>query len=93
VWPRIFPRAAYARLKIIEKGLPEKLGALARQSPRLDVPGYVDNLEEHLKDAGVWVVPLFAGSGITVKILTALSYGVPVVTTSIGCEGIVAQSG
>lgn len=93
MWPRVFPRAAYARLKIIEKGLPEKLGALARQSPRVDVPEYVDNLEEHLEDAGVWVVPLFAGSGITVKILTALSYGLPVVTTSIGCEGIVAQSG
>lgn len=93
MWPRVFPRAAYARWKIIEKGLPEELRALARQSPRVNVPGYVDNPEEHLENAGAWVVPLLAGSGITVKILTALSYGLPVVTTSIGCEGIVSLSG
>jgi len=39
------------------------------------------------------VVPLRFGSGIKIKILDALSRGVPVVTTSIGMEGIPVSTG
>ena len=38
--------------------------------------------------AGVFVVPLLAGGGMRVKILTAMAQGLPVVSTTIGCEGI-----
>ena len=34
------------------------------------------------------VVPLLAGSGTRIKILEAMAYGIPVITTSIGCEGL-----
>ena len=39
------------------------------------------------------VVPLRAGSGMRVKILNALAQGIPVVTSSVGCEGIHVISG
>jgi len=36
----------------------------------------------------VFVVPLLAGGGMRVKILTAMAQGLPVVSTTVGCEGI-----
>ena len=39
------------------------------------------------------VAPLVLGAGIKVKILEALSSGIPVITNDIGIEGIPAQSG
>ena len=39
------------------------------------------------------VVPIRAGSGMRVKILDALARGMPIVTTSVGCEGIEVTSG
>lgn len=93
VWPRVSLRNTDVRFKIIGRNPPEDIRMLAKHSYRVDVLGYVDNLDEHLKDAGVWIAPLFVGSGMKLKILAALSYGIPVVTTSIGCEGISVQPG
>jgi glycosyltransferase involved in cell wall biosynthesis len=44
-------------------------------------------------DADVVVVPLRAGGGTRIKVLEAFGYGVPVVATPIGIEGIAAISG
>lgn len=39
------------------------------------------------------VVPLRSGGGMRVKILNGLAQGIPIVTTSIGCEGIEVENG
>lgn len=52
------------------------------------VAGYVDDPSPYLGSAGVFVVPLLAGGGMRIKILTAMAQGLPVVTTTVGCEGI-----
>jgi glycosyltransferase involved in cell wall biosynthesis len=57
------------------------------------VAGYVEDPSPFLASAGVFVVPLLAGGGMRVKILTAMAQGLPVVTTTIGCEGIGAVHG
>lgn len=49
-----------------------------------------DDLAVELAAAAAAVVPLWVGAGIKIKILTALSYGLPVVTTVVGAEGIAA---
>jgi polysaccharide biosynthesis protein PslH len=49
--------------------------------------GRVPDLTALYRDAGVFVAPLLSGSGIKMKILNALSRGLPVVTTSLGAEG------
>jgi glycosyltransferase involved in cell wall biosynthesis len=46
-----------------------------------------------LQEAAVVVVPVLAGSGMRVRILEAMARAMPVVTTSLGCEGIQARSG
>lgn len=57
------------------------------------ITGYVKNPEDLFEDCFCLVAPLVGGAGIKIKILEALSAGVPVLTNEIGIEGIPAQDG
>ena len=72
--------------------LPE-VRALAEKDRDTIVTGFVDDIEEYYKTATVFVAPLLTGGGIIVKVLDALAAEIPVVTTSIGNEGINAMPG
>ena len=48
----------------------------------------MDDPTPYLADSAVFVVPLRAGGGMRVKILDAWAGGIPIVSTTIGCEGI-----
>lgn len=50
--------------------------------------GHVEDIRTFLKDALVFVAPLRMGSGTRLKILTSMAMGIPVVSTTIGCEGL-----
>ena len=50
--------------------------------------GYVKNIEGFYRKSSVFIVPIRSGGGIRIKILKALSHGIPVVSTKIGSEGI-----
>lgn len=70
----------------------------ARHLPHLEGVGLVihsdvDDGEAALADLDVMVVPLVNGGGVRVKILEAFALGVPVVSTRVGAEGIVATAG
>ena len=54
--------------------------------------GYVDDLSSAIKDT-IQIVPLTIGSGIRMKILESASMGIPIVSSSIGAEGIPLISG
>jgi glycosyltransferase involved in cell wall biosynthesis len=54
----------------------------------IQVTGYVADPAAYLQSSAVMVVPLRAGGGMRVKILEALARGIPVVSTTIGAEGI-----
>lgn len=72
---------------------PAHLLAAAQGDPNVHVTGYVADVLPFLRSAGVMVVPLRAGGGMRVKILHALARGLPIVTTSLGCEGIALTHG
>lgn len=68
--------------------------ALARRSPvEVELLGHVRSLDESFRRARAFAVPLRFGGGTRLKILEALARGVPVVTTSLGCEGLGLESG
>lgn len=46
------------------------------------------NFKEYYEQIDILVTPIFSGSGSRIKILQSLSYGIPVITTPIGAEGI-----
>ena len=59
----------------------------------IDITGYVDDVRPSMRDAACHIVPLRAGGGTRVKILNSWAMAKPVVTTSIGCEGLEAIDG
>ncbi len=93
VLPRIRRRRPAAVLEVIGARPPRLLRRAARRAGGVEVTGYVADLGEHLGRAGVFIVPLLAGGGMRVKILEALAQELPVVSTSMGCNGIAAQAG
>jgi glycosyltransferase involved in cell wall biosynthesis len=52
------------------------------------ITDWVENVNEYYVRAKVFVAPLRIGAGVKLKILEAMNLGLPVVTTSIGCEGM-----
>lgn len=66
---------------------------IALGSANIAVTGYVPNLTPYLDSALVSVVPLRFGSGMKGKIGEAMAHGLPVVTTSIGAEGMYLTDG
>jgi sugar transferase (PEP-CTERM/EpsH1 system associated) len=57
------------------------------------VTGYVDDMREYVKNSDALVVPLKVGGGTRLKILEAMSMGVPVISTSLGAEGLRVTDG
>lgn len=55
--------------------------------------GFIEDLAHFFPSSGVLVAPIMAGSGVRVKLLEAMSYGVPIITTEIGAIGIPHNSG
>jgi glycosyltransferase involved in cell wall biosynthesis len=64
-----------------------RVKALAKD-PRVIVTGYVDDVRPFVWDAAIVIVPLRMGSGTRLKVLEAMAMEKPLVSTSIGCEGI-----
>ena len=72
---------------------PASLGALAARRPSVHLHGYVTDPAPFWTGASVLAVPLLSGGGVRVKILEAMASGVPVVSTSVGCEGLAVRDG
>ena len=90
VLPLITKESPNARFVALGKQPPEDIKAIGQQ---VIAPGYVENTDSYWATARVFVVPLRAGGGMRVKILDSWARGVPIVSTTIGAEGISYQSG
>lgn len=93
IYPLVRDTRPESGLDVIGARPPQELVGLKGQVPGLNVTGYVADVAPYLAQCGVFIVPLRAGGGMRVKILEALSRGLPVVTTTLGCEGIAVQHG
>ncbi|GAB4150670.1 MAG: glycosyltransferase family 4 protein [Candidatus Promineifilaceae bacterium] len=97
ILPRIIPQVPGVRLVIAGKNPPPVIHDLsAPGSPLADyvrVTGFVSDPAGLLSQSRVFIVPLKAGGGMRVKILDAWQWGLPVVSTTIGAEGIDVQPG
>lgn len=62
------------------------------QSDRVYITGFVDSITPYFSQSMCLVAPLVLGAGIKIKVLEALSSGIPVLTNEIGIEGIPAKN-
>jgi polysaccharide biosynthesis protein PslH len=92
VLPLIHQKVPAARFVIVGKNPPPEVQALTAD-PSIQVTGYVAELGPCLAEADVFIVPLHAGGGMRVKILDAWLWGLPIVSTPIGAEGIEVREG
>ncbi|MCP4593670.1 MAG: glycosyltransferase, partial [bacterium] len=86
VWPAVARANPRAKFYIVGKNPPPAIQRLAGEN--VIVTGYVDDERPYIHRAHLFVVPLLEGSGIRIKILTAMAMGRPVLSTSVGAEGI-----
>ncbi len=88
VFPLIRAAVPEAVLTVIGKSPPAEL-----RGEGIEITGYVEDLTPYLAQTAAFVVPLHAGGGMRVKILDAWSWGLPIVSTTIGAEGIEIEPG
>lgn len=86
IFPIIVGLGMPCKLLILGSNPPLKLRKYA--SPDIVIPGYMENPANMFSLAHLAVFPIRFGAGVKVKVLEALSAGLPVVTTHIGSEGI-----
>lgn len=61
--------------------------------PEIVVTGFVESMRTELENARLVAVPIRYGGGTRIKILEAFAYGVPVVSTTVGAEGLAVRHG
>lgn len=88
VMPHVWQRHPQLRLSLVGSKPTDEVVALA--GPQVEVTGYVDDqeLSRRYRQARVAVVPLRFGAGIKGKVVEALQQGLPLVTTSVGAQGL-----
>lgn len=93
VWPELLRRRPDARLRVVGRHPREALRDIAALHPgSVVLDGYVPDLDAVLAGAAAMINPLRFGTGIKIKVVEALSRGLPVVSSPIGAAGIASGS-
>lgn len=92
VWPRVHAAMPSARL-IVAGEFPERAAAFRAPPPGVEFRGFVENLDDLYREMRVVASPILSGSGTRNKIVEAAAYGRPVVSTTLGTEGLAFADG
>jgi polysaccharide biosynthesis protein PslH len=92
VWPELRPRRADLTFRLIGRN-EHAVSSLVNGDNRIVLSGPVDDAVTELARAQLSVVPVRAGSGTRVKIIEAWAAGLPVISTTIGAEGLPGRHG
>ena len=87
IWPLLRERWPGLVWRLVGKN-PRAVAEFTAGDPRIEVVGEVEDAVAELARSRVAVAPLLAGSGTRLKILEAWSAGLPVVSTTLGAEGL-----
>lgn len=92
VWPLVKKEVPQARWQIIGGSPPAAVNELANDRS-IKIVEQADDMRPYLAKSTISIVPLQIGGGTRLKILEAMATGLPVVSTSVGAEGIDAVDG
>jgi len=88
VYPLVRRAVPEAHFAVVGARPPQSVRRLAETDPSIEVTGYVEDPRPFLERTAALIVPVRAGGGMRVKILEAMARGLPIVSTTIGYEGI-----
>ena len=91
IWPLVVERVPKARLHLAGRNFHEH--SPWQEIPNVDVKGEVDDAWDMMTSDGIMIIPLLSGSGMRIKAIEAMAGGRPIVSTSIGVEGIQGTNG
>ncbi len=93
VWPLVRAQIPEAAFTVVGKNPPEQVKALDGRDAGINITGYISDPQTYLERAKAFIVPLFSAGGMRVKIIDGWRWGLPIVSTTIGAEGIQYREG
>jgi glycosyltransferase involved in cell wall biosynthesis len=91
IWPKVKQQHPDLHFYVVGGNADPRLLEAAKNLDDVEFTGFVDELEPYFQKARLFMAPLRFGSGIKVKVLNAMSRGMPTITTSVGSEGLIAE--
>ncbi|MEA3504786.1 MAG: glycosyltransferase family 4 protein [Bacteroidota bacterium] len=86
VWPQVNAKFPSLPLYLAGRNMPQWLTNSSYANVK--VVGEVDSAMQFIKSKAIMIVPLLSGSGIRIKIIEGMTAARPIVSTTIGAEGI-----
>ena len=93
IMPRIKQSVPDVTLTVVGRDPYPGLVELSKQDPSVIVTGRVEDVRPYMDEAAVYIVPLRIGGGTRLKIYEAMAMEKPIVSTSIGAEGLPVMNG
>jgi len=93
VWDTLKARHPDLTFFVVGRQPGTRLRNLVRDRTDIRLTGFVEDLEPYYSRCRVFVAPLRFGGGMKVKIIDAMCRGIPVVTTTMGAEGLGVEDG
>lgn len=93
VWPQLAAEHPDLQLDVVGRAPVPEVLALGDRDDRIDVTGGVPSMAPYYERATLTIAPIFSGGGTRLKVLDAMSAERPLVTSTIGCEGIAVTDG
>ena len=87
VWPLVASARPKAEMLVVGRNPPQALINRADKNS-WTFTGFVDDVRQHIRRGSVYVVPLRVGGGTRIKVYEAMAMGCPIVSTTIGVEGL-----
>lgn len=88
IWPKIRVQLPKTTLSVYGSYAPQQINQLHNQSEGFLIRGWAPSISEVMSKAKVCLAPIRFGAGLKGKLLDAMLYGTPAVTTRIGVEGM-----
>ncbi len=88
IFPRIRQAHARANLTVVGRNPSQRLLSAVRTGSSIEITGTVNDVRPFLAHAQAVIVPLRIGSGTRIKIFEAMAMARPVVSTTVGAEGL-----
>ena len=93
IWPPIKKEMPGTKFYVVGRDPTPDILKAAREDPQVIVTGTVEDVRPYFAKSQVFVCPIRMGGGLRGKLLESMAMGVPVVSTSLGAEGIPGQQG
>src|SRR6202042_1067698 len=94
VWPTLTAARPNINAVIIGRNPPASLSdKIKERGLNVTLTGFVDDIRPYVAQSHVYVIPLFVGSGTRIKAFEAMAMGRPVISTTLGIEGLDVTDG